>query len=129
MNDPLDNRGSSNDACFNREQVTNLWQCNIRNNDRVQGTGSVLERLALVTVGVVLIFVILSFLLFGTLNVPWHGVLCDTDICLGGGASGLAAEVPACDTEHAGCDREKDLKLREEFEVRLLGLTGGTRCA
>lgn len=102
-----------------KEQDTHLWQCNIRDNDSVQGTGGVLQRLALVTVGVVLVFVFLAFI--AIFDVPRHGVLGNTDVRLGGSAGGLASEVPARYTEHAGCDCENALELEVRFWLDMRG--------
>lgn len=71
--------------------ITYLGKSDVGHNDGVHGAGSVAERLAGVTVRVVLVLVNLTVLFSG---VPGHGALPDTDVALGVDGGGLAAEVP-----------------------------------
>ena len=65
-------------------------QSNVRNDDSVQSTGSVPERLALVTTGVVLVLVDLAVVV----TLPGHRAVGNADVALGCDGGGLLAEVP-----------------------------------
>lgn len=68
-----------------------LRKSDLGHDDGVHRAGSVPERLAGVTVRMVLVLVDLTVLIVG---VPGHGALVDADVALGVDRGGLAAEVP-----------------------------------
>lgn len=65
-------------------------QSNVGHNNGVQSAGGVSERLALVTVRVVLVLVDLAVVL----TLPRHGAVANAHVALGGHGGGLLAEVP-----------------------------------
>ena len=68
-----------------------LRKSDLGHDDGVHRAGSVPERLAGVTVRMILVLVDLTVLFIG---VPGHGALADADVALGVDRGGLAAEVP-----------------------------------
>lgn len=93
-----------------RHDGTYLGECDIGNDDLIQGAGGILEGLGLVTVRVVLVFG--EALLIGVLvlDLPRHGALSDTNVALGSRARGLAAEIPANEAQAAGHYGIEDLR-------------------
>ena len=83
-------------------KFTHLRQVDVRDDDLVQGTGSVLAGLAGVAVWVVLVGGLAA-------GLPGLGALSLSDLVLAAGGSRVGAEVPAGKTESAGHDREEDL--------------------
>lgn len=73
-----------------------LRKSDLGHDDGVHRAGSVPERLAGVTVRMVLVLVDLTVLIVG---VPGHGALVDADVALGVDRGGLAAEVPITEGE------------------------------
>jgi hypothetical protein len=65
-------------------------QSNVRNDDSVQSTGGVLERLALITTGMVLVLVDLAVVV----PLPGHRAVGNANVALGCDGGGLLAEVP-----------------------------------
>ena len=81
---------------------THLGQVDVRDDDLVQRTGSILAGLAGVAVWVVLVGSVAA-------GLPGLGALSLADLVLAAGGSRVGAEVPAGKTESAGHDREEDL--------------------
>lgn len=88
---------------FQSPNLTHLGQVDVRNDDLVQRTGSVLAGLAGVAVWVVLVGGVAA-------GLPGLGAFRDSDLVLAAGGSRVGAEVPASKTESAGHDREEDLR-------------------
>jgi hypothetical protein len=73
------------------ERKSYRGQGNVGHDNSVQSTRGVTERLALISVGVVLVLVGLATSVF---TFPGHGAVGDADVALGGDRGGLLAEVP-----------------------------------
>jgi hypothetical protein len=87
---------------FQSPNFTHLGQVDVRDDDLVQRTGSILAGLAGVAVWVVLVGSVAA-------GLPGLGALSLSDLVLAAGGSRVGAEVPAGKTESAGHDREEDL--------------------
>lgn len=87
---------------------THLRQCNVGNDNSIEGARGVLWCLAHISARMVLIFEVIVTLPI-TLRLPWHGAVSHADRGLGRGCRGLAAEIVSCETESAGHNTKKDL--------------------
>ena len=91
---------------------THLGQVDVRDDDLVEGAGSILAGLAGVAVGVVLVSGVAS-------SLPGLGAVSLANLVLAAGGGRVGAEVPAGKAESARHDREKDLWFAKSGQYSL----------
>lgn len=101
-----------------RRKTTHLRQVDVRDDDLVQGAGSVLARLGGVAVRVVLVGGVAA-------GLPGLGAVGLADLVLAAGRRRVGAEVPAGEAEGAGHDCEENLCTSAPWSVLFAALLSG----